>query len=116
MALDLRETTQLVSILQMEKKPFQSILEALKGIVRPESGGGGRVCLALSCMVHDNYYHSPDASCTSELLITAFILHSLSIVPRGARAPPNTKSALFYLLQHIEQVIREKEKQVCMIY
>eukprot|EP01061_Rhynchopus_euleeides_P030305 TRINITY_DN50392_c0_g1_i1.p1 TRINITY_DN50392_c0_g1~~TRINITY_DN50392_c0_g1_i1.p1 ORF type:complete len:461 (+),score=155.03 TRINITY_DN50392_c0_g1_i1:387-1769(+) len=111
MALELRETTQLVSILQMDTKPLQAILEALKGIVRPESGGGGRLCLALSCMMQDNYYRSQDVTCTSELLITAFILHSLSIVPRGGRQPPNTKSSLFYLLQHIEHDIREKERE-----
>ena len=62
----------------MDTQPFQAILESLKNFTRVEGAGGGRLCLALNCMVHDNYYHASDASSASELLITAFILHSIS--------------------------------------
>eukprot|EP01063_Lacrimia_lanifica_P023999 TRINITY_DN3194_c0_g1_i1.p1 TRINITY_DN3194_c0_g1~~TRINITY_DN3194_c0_g1_i1.p1 ORF type:complete len:463 (+),score=173.20 TRINITY_DN3194_c0_g1_i1:199-1587(+) len=110
MALDIRETGQLVAVLQMEQKPFQTILESLKGFARQESGG--RTCLALRCMIHDDYYQSFGTDVNSELLITAFILHSISIgqnKENNSKPPPNTKSVLYLLLQYIENEIRENE-------
>eukprot|EP01060_Flectonema_neradi_P011403 TRINITY_DN1848_c2_g1_i2.p1 TRINITY_DN1848_c2_g1~~TRINITY_DN1848_c2_g1_i2.p1 ORF type:complete len:453 (+),score=80.45 TRINITY_DN1848_c2_g1_i2:133-1491(+) len=101
MALDLRETQQLVSVLQLDSQPFQVILEKLKSLPRLE--GGGRVCLALRCMFYDNYYHTAGNEANSELLITCFILYSFSV--QGSK-PIHTKGTLFQILQHLEGSIR----------
>ena len=101
MALDFRETKQLVSVLQMDNQSFQFILEKLKSLPRLE--GGGRVCLALRCMFYDNYYHTSGAESNSELLISCFILYSFSV--QGTK-PINTKATLYHILQHLEGSIR----------
>eukprot|EP01064_Diplonema_japonicum_P004926 TRINITY_DN13259_c0_g1_i1.p1 TRINITY_DN13259_c0_g1~~TRINITY_DN13259_c0_g1_i1.p1 ORF type:complete len:464 (+),score=110.81 TRINITY_DN13259_c0_g1_i1:241-1632(+) len=109
MALDLRETTDLVALLQMDNEPLQKILQNLKSLsARLESGG--RICMALQCMFLDQYYHCSDTDFNSEILITCFILHSFSVGQANSRSPPpNTKSVLFKILQYIEGFIREKE-------
>ncbi|KAJ9462233.1 hypothetical protein DIPPA_00219 [Diplonema papillatum] len=106
MALDMKETSQLVSILQMDDKPFESLLEILKPLLRNEVGG--RICLALRCMILDDYYHTSGDDYNTELLITSFIVHSCSV--GQTPAPPNTKSVLFQLLQFTESDIRERKQ------
>eukprot|EP00755_Sulcionema_specki_P013591 Sspe_Gene.54342::Locus_30003_Transcript_1_7_Confidence_0.333_Length_1655::g.54342::m.54342 len=103
MTLDLRETEKLVNILQMEDETLESILKALKALPRQE--GGGRITLALRCMMLDNYYHTVTKDFHSELLITSFILWSLG---EASSLPlPNTKSSLYQLLMALEGDIRE---------
>eukprot|EP00756_Hemistasia_phaeocysticola_P008021 Hpha_TRINITY_DN14467_c0_g1::TRINITY_DN14467_c0_g1_i1::g.158101::m.158101 len=105
MLLDLRETKQLVGVLQMGGRSFAQIEEVLQGLHR-SADGGGRLCLALRCMMMDNYYRAADAEYHVELVVTAFVLWSLS---NASQTPlPSTKSVLFLMLQQIEGEIRER--------
>eukprot|EP01059_Diplonema_ambulator_P036972 TRINITY_DN9542_c0_g1_i1.p1 TRINITY_DN9542_c0_g1~~TRINITY_DN9542_c0_g1_i1.p1 ORF type:complete len:313 (+),score=79.56 TRINITY_DN9542_c0_g1_i1:221-1159(+) len=111
MALDLRETADLVGLLQMDGEPLQKILQNLKN-TSSKTENGGRMCIALQCMFYDQYYRCYNEDFNSEILITCFILHSFSVGQPNGRPPlPNTKSVLYKILQYIESSIRELESQ-----
>eukprot|EP01062_Namystynia_karyoxenos_P047447 TRINITY_DN3579_c0_g1_i1.p1 TRINITY_DN3579_c0_g1~~TRINITY_DN3579_c0_g1_i1.p1 ORF type:complete len:486 (+),score=180.39 TRINITY_DN3579_c0_g1_i1:120-1577(+) len=114
MLLDLQDTRKLVDILKMTTSSFNQIEGALGHFTRT-CDNGGRLCLALRCMMMDNYYRTADQEYHAELLITAFVLHCMGQAcerqapQQQEKVPlPNTKSVLFLMLQQLEGEIRER--------
>eukprot|EP01065_Artemidia_motanka_P020631 TRINITY_DN2468_c0_g1_i5.p1 TRINITY_DN2468_c0_g1~~TRINITY_DN2468_c0_g1_i5.p1 ORF type:complete len:479 (+),score=187.42 TRINITY_DN2468_c0_g1_i5:79-1437(+) len=103
MLLDLTETKKLVELLQMGNHRFEQIEEA--ALKLGSADGGGRLCMSLRCMMHDNYYRASDSEHHSELLITAFVLWSI-----GSKSQmPGTKSVVYTILQQLEGDLRERK-------
>eukprot|EP00906_Rhabdomonas_costata_P020089 RCo029200 len=130
--LSLEETAALTSLLQAENLQLAQILELLQKSFKPEAYP--RLAFSLRCLIDDNYFNIDSTGSTTgwshqaELLITFFLLHTLSASfparpedsnPSGGQEAtgdpstpgvhlPNTRSVLYEQLQKLENFIREK--------